>query len=374
MIALDQRLPGGLVLSGSLLYNIILNQIFIQNDNLVGVPSEGGEAEGFTDGYGFSGRQVFGTSTAGTGIGQEVLWVGGRRSDLFGPVLQVTNRDDNLTFAATVELRKNFGETLGLRAGYSVTRSADIQNLTSIDVTSNYATTPVNHHPNRPNRQRSRFDRPHKVVASAHTRILPRFGGTEVSVLYVGQSGVPYSYVYRGDVNGDGFPGPRASSLSNDLLFTPDVVSQFPSLGFGTLALWSSLYELEDCLREQQNRIMARNTCDTPWSNQVDLRIAQNIRAGGVAAELTLDVLNVLNLLDSSQGIDYVVNPVIQVADVRRFVIPFAQPSNELLARYIGATQRDRETGRQRAALPYVPAVPTSQWRAQFGVRVRMAR
>ena len=374
MIALDQRLPGGLVLSGSLLYNIVLNQIFIQNDNLVGEPSEGDEPEGFTHGYGFGVREVFGTSTTGTGIGQEELWEGGRRSDLFGPILQVTNRDDNLTYAATVELRKDFGETLGLRAGYSVTRSADIQNLTSIDVTSNYASTPVNFHPNRPIRQRSRFDRPHKVVASAHARILPRFGGTEFSVLYVGQSGVPYSYVYRGDVNGDGFPGPRASSLSNDLLHVPDVPSQFPSLGFGTLALWSSLYELEDCLQEQQNRILARNTCETPWSNQVDLRITQNVKAGGVSAELTLDVLNILNLLDSSQGIAYVVNPVVQAFEVKRFAIPFSTPPNELLARYIGATQRDRETGKLRAARPYVPGVPTSQWRAQFGVRLRLAR
>ena len=94
-------------------------------------------------------------------------------------------------------------------------------------------------------RQSSRFDRPHKVVASAHARILPRFGGTEISVLYVGQSGLPYSYVYKGDVNGDGFPGPRASSLSNDLLFIPDEPGQFPFAGFGSLAMWSTLFELE---------------------------------------------------------------------------------------------------------------------------------
>ena len=378
MVALDQRLPGGVVLSGSLLYNIVLNQIFIQNDNLVAEFSEGGEFQGFTNGFGFSVREVFGTSTSGTGRGQEQLWQGGRRSDQFGPILQVTNRDDNLTFAATFELRKDFGETLGLRAGYSVTRSADIQNLTSIDVTSNYASTPVNLHPNRPIRQSSRFDRPHKVIASAHARTPPRFGGTEISVLYVGQSGVPYSYVYKGDINGDGFPGPRASSLSNDLLFVPDVAGRLPGGSFANLVMWSSLYELEDCLKEQGNRILARNTCNTPWSNQVDLRISQNIAARGVSAELTLDLLNILNLLDSSQGIVHVVNPVVQAFEVRRVLLdPLAEapePPTALTGHYIGATQRDRETGRLRAALPYVPAVPASQWRAQFGVRLRLER
>ena len=378
MIAVDQRLPGGLVLSGSLLYNIVLNQVFIQNDNLIAEFSEGGEHEGFTNGYGFAVREVFGTSTRGTGRGQEQLWQGGRRSDEFGPVLRVTNRDDNLTYAATLELRKEFGETLGLRAGYSLTRSADIQNLTSIDVTSNYASTPVNLHPNRPHRQRSHFDRPHKVVASVHGRFLPRFGGTEISVLYVGQSGVPYSYVYKGDVNGDGFPGPRAASLSNDLLFVPDFGGRLPGGGFGNLAMWSGLYALENCLQEQANRILARNTCSTPWSNQVDVRIGQTVNGSGVSAELTLDLLNVLNLLDPSQGIVHVVNPVVQAFEVRRVLLdPLPDPPDpptELTPHYVGATQRDRETGKLGAALPYVPEVPTSQWRAQFGVRLRVAR
>ena len=379
MVALDQRLPGGMVLSGSLLYNHALNQIFIQNDNVTGQPSEGNPVEGFTHGFGFNVRQVFGSTTPGTGVGlgMEQLWQGGRRYEQFGPVLRVTNRGENFTYAATVEVRKDFGETLGLRAGYSLTRSADLQNLTSIDVTSNYASTPVNLHPNTPVRQSSRFDRPHKVVASAHARILPRLGGTEIAVLYVGQSGVPYSYVYKGDVNGDGFPGPRAASHSNDLLFIPDVPSQFPFSGFASLAMWSTLYELEDCLQKQTNRILARNTCETPWSNQVDLRFGQTVNARGFSAELTLDLLNVLNLLDSSQGIVYAVNPVVQAFEVRRYRVPFAfapDPPNPLVAYYTSSAQRDRETGKVRAALPYAPAVPASQWRAQFGVRVRMAR
>ncbi len=379
MVALDQRLPGGMVLSGSLLYNFALNQIFIENDNVLGEPAAGGPLEGFTDGFGFNVRQVFGTATPGSrrGLGTEELWEGGRRYEQFGPVLRVTNRGENFTYAATFEVRKDFGETLGLRAGYSLTRSADLQNLTSIDVTSNYASTPINLHPNTPVRQRSRFDRPHKVVASAHARILPHLGGTEISVLYVGQSGVPYSYVYRGDVNGDGFPGPRASSLSNDLLYVPDVPGRFPFAGFGTLAMWSTLYELEDCLQEQKNRILARNTCSTPWSNQVDLRVAQTVKVRGMSAELTLDLLNVLNLLDSSQGIVYAVNPVVQVFEVRRTAIPLTlppEPGNPLIAHYVGAARRDRETGRVRAALPHAPEVPTSQWRAQFGVRLRAAR
>ena len=374
MVALDQRLPGGLVASGSLIYNNALNQVFIQNDNLVVNRIVGEEDEGYSLGYGLKHRQVFGVPTPGSVLGNAVLWQGGRRSDLFGPVLQVTNRGDNFTYAATFELRKDFGETLSLRVGRSLTRAADLQHLASIDLTSNFASTPVNVHPNQPVRQASRFDRPNKWMASAHARVLPQFGGTEISVLYVGQSGAPYSYVYRGDVNGDGFPGARTASLANDLIYITDDITGFPG-SFVSTRLWRGLYDLETCLQQQTIRIMARNTCRTPWSNQIDLRVAQQVRVGGVAARVTLDLLNALNLVHSHWGLVHVVNPVVQLFEVRRYPEPGSglESIPVLRARYIGALQRERLTGRIEAALPYLPEVPTSQWRAQLGVRLTLA-
>jgi len=367
MFALDQRLPGGVVLSASWISNIARRQIFITNDNL-GPRSDAG----FTDGYGFKGRYVWGEPVEDQG---EVLFAGGRINDVFGPVLRVGNRDGNYSYAATIEMRKNFGSILDLRAGYSLTRSADLQDLLTIDVTSNYGTTPINFSPNDPVPQRSRFDRPHKVVASVQTRILPRFGGTGVSIMYVGQSGAPYSYVYEGDVNGDGFNGPRAARLANDLIYVPERPTDLPT-PFFTQIVWSSLVEQEECLQEQWNRILARNTCDTPWSHRLDLRVSQTIAAGGFSADMTLDLLNVLNLLDPSTGIVQVSNPVVQLFRVRRKNRDREDPNaniSELDAFYMGALRRDPEASGTgiSAAQPFAPEVPTSQWRAQLGWRVR---
>ncbi|MDE2986149.1 MAG: TonB-dependent receptor [Gemmatimonadota bacterium] len=359
--AVDHRLPGGVVLSASWISNLALRQILITNENLSPDPHTGGPE----DGFGFGLRNVWGTPVI---FRDEQLWVGGRISDLFGPVLRVGNRDGNYSYAATVELRKDFGNALAVRAGYSLTRSSDLQDLLSIDVTSNYATTPIGRHPNDPASQRSRFDRPHKVVASARMRLLPRFGGTEISTIYVGQSGVPYSYVYDGDVNGDGFNGPRAAGLANDLIYVPRSSRELPSL-FVSQIIWAGFLEEEECVREQWARILARNTCHTPWSHRMDLRVSQRVDVRGFKADLTLDMLNVLNFLNSSWGVVQVANPVVQLFRVRRDI-----ETGELMAQYIGALQRDRVTGKVRAARPVAPEVASSQWRAQLGMRVSLAR
>ena len=361
MFAFDQRLPGGVVLSASWLSNLALRQIFITNENLS--PETG---MGITPGFGT--RTIWGVPVEEQ---EEKLFAGGRVSDLFGPVLRVGNRDGNYSYAATIELRKDFGSVLALRAGYSLTRSGDLQDLLSIDVTSNYATTPIDLHPNDPTPQRSRFDRPHKVVASARTRLLPRFGGTGISMMYVGQSGVPYSYVYEGDVNGDGFNGPRASRLANDLIYIPAASYDLPT-NFVSQILWETLLEVEECLREQMNRILARNTCQTPWSHRLDLRVSQTIEARGFSAEMTLDMLNVLNLLNSSWGVVHIANPVVHLFRVRRPDVDLG--IDPLIARYMGALQRDRASGKVRAARPFGLEVPSSQWRAQLGVRVSLGR
>ncbi|MXW18543.1 MAG: TonB-dependent receptor [Gemmatimonadetes bacterium] len=367
MIAIDQRLPGDVVFSASWLTNLALKQIFITNDNLSSSTTWGTPEDGYTSGFGFWTRHVWGVPVEGQ---EETLWAGGRLSELFGPVLRIGNRDGNYAYAATAELRKDFGDALALRAGYSLTRSANLQDLLSIDVTSNYATTPINHNPNDPTSQRSRFDRPHKVVASARTRILPQFGGTEISAMYVGQSGVPYSYVYDGDVNGDGFNGPRASRLANDLIYIPLLVSDLPT-SFVTQLLWEDFLTREQCLQDQINRILARNTCHTPWSNRFDLRISQTVEARAFNAEVTLDMLNVLNFLNSSWGVVQVANPVVQLFRVRRESEDFGL--DPLVAQYMGALRRDR-TGRVWAARPFAPEVPTSQWRAQLGAKISLRR
>ncbi len=48
---------------------------------------------------------------------------------------------------------------------------------------------------------------------------------------------------------------------------------------------------------------MERNSCRSPWSNTLDGRFAVTLPVQRVKAEITVDVLNILNLIDRTKGV-----------------------------------------------------------------------
>ena len=313
-------------------------------------------------------------------VEREPIFIPHRRDEGFGQVIRIGDRARNFSYALSARLRKRFGDRLSVDVGYAFNRSADVRSLASLDAIQNFGFTAVERDPNNPTRQASLFDRPHRIVASATAALPQALGGGRLSLLYVGQSGRPYSYVYADDINADTYPGfGRALDLANDLIFVTEGLTDFPGgrtpvSGF----LFEQLVSREPCLEESRSRIMHRNSCRTPWSNELDLRFSQPLRLGGAEVTLTLDVLNVLNLINREWGHVQTVNPVVQLLSVKDRVHD-SDPSfggvlpvdpNPLRARYAGPLERGDEGG-IRAAVPYVPQIGASQWQAQFGVGIR---
>lgn len=365
-VGIDQRLPGGIVASGEFLTTRAIHQVALQNVNLREPVESVHPDSGYSIGYGFGGRETYGIPTA-TGFDP------GRVSEEFGPVIRVTNDDRNFAWAASLELRKRFGDRFGLTAGYAHNRTGDTQSLLTSDVVANHGLNPVEGDPNRPQVRPALFDRPHKVVLSAWGRFFEDLGGTRVGLFYVGQSGRPYSYVYAGDVNGDGLPGEgRARERFNDLIYVPDDVVDSPSMSLGSLFAFHSLIGLDDCLTRAQASVLARNACRSPWSNRLDLRVTQEMALGGTGIEVNLDVLNLLNALDSDWGRVETTTRAVQVLALDGRGDPAGlegKGANPLVSNYRGPI-RTTEEGSFAAELPHVPGVPDSQWQAQLGVRV----
>ena len=369
-LALDRELPWGIVATVEALYTRALNQVALEDLNLGALTADPEDAAALLPGLG--ARELFGTPLLiPTRFGP---FMAGRRWPEYGHVIRVGNRSRNAALAVVAELQRRFADRLDVRLGYTYTQGVDVRGLQFESATLNYGLTPIRRDPARPEPRPSSFARPHRVVGSVWARLLEWGDGLDVTVFYVGQSGLPYSYAYASDLNGDGFPGPGAlEEAYNDLFFVPSLLTQVPGGAFAAQAMVFQLVARDPCLTAAKNFILSRNECRTPWSNRLDLRLSQGIPVGGGTVRIVADLMNVLNLLDPEWGLVHVVPPVVPIYEIsRRSACPglTCSSDNPLIGTYVGPRERDPETGLSRAALPYIPAFPESVWRAQLGVRV----
>jgi hypothetical protein len=365
----DRELPWGVIATVDALYTRALHQVALEDLNLGAMtPGPITPERGFARGVGT--RPIFGSPRLIPdrfgALEPEPQWPG------YGRVIRIGNRSRNASLSVATELQRRFSDRLDFRLAYTYTRALDTRSLLHQDAVLNYGLTPTRGDPARPEPRLSVFDRPHRVMGTVWSRIAPWGEGLDAALVYVGQSGLPYSYVYETDVNGDGFPGPGAAAEAyNDLLHVPmnssDLVTDIASM---TMLL--RLAALEPCLSEARGAIVARNACRAPWSNRLDVRLSQGLGLGNGRVRVTADVLNVLNLLNQDWGLVHIAPPVVPVFRLdQRTACPGVQCSisNDVLGYYTGPRRRDPESGRMVADRPYVLSYPDSHWRAQLGVR-----
>jgi outer membrane receptor for ferrienterochelin and colicin len=232
-----------------------------------------------------------------------------------GDVIDITNTDQGYAYNLTAQVQRPFRAGWDLSLAYTFSRAMDVNPLTSSQAISNWRFNLTENDPNNPGLRRSDFDVPHRVLATTSYRLgLLRRAPTDLSLVYVGQSGQPFSVRYSDDINFDG-------SFGNDLLFVPAEQSQIrfepvraprtrnatdPGQAITPDQSWQNLnafIEGVDCLRENRGQIISRNACRQPWSNRLDLRLAQNLSPiRSQNAQITVDILNVGNLLNQDWG------------------------------------------------------------------------
>ncbi len=361
-VGLDRRV-GDATLSAGILFNRAFNQLVLEELNL-GTPSQVGPVRE----YGGVFRNYYGEPVE---RGFEPV----RADPDFGQVLFASNESEDWAAAFTVEAQGSF-RGLDLRTGYTFSASRDRMSLVATDMISNFGftgvETAINVQPLRP----SNFDRPHKVVASVSAQPLGE-RGPRVSVLYLGQSGAPFAYVYGGDVNGDGYPGfGPAFERTNDLFFVPEPPGIL-QMGAASQTLLATALESFDCLSDNVESYIARNSCRSPWQNSLDVRLSQIVPSALGRLRVDLDFVNFLNLVNPNWGRVETVRPVVPLIDlVERQEAPPDRGSGApvippVIHRWSGASFQGADGG----LIPVEPwtAVPNrSQWQVQLGVRVEV--
>ncbi|MGQ0537336.1 MAG: carboxypeptidase regulatory-like domain-containing protein [Gemmatimonadaceae bacterium] len=294
-LAVDQQLPWGLLGTLEMIYGKDLNAIYMRNADLVA------PRRTLPDGRPFYG-----------GAGNNEL-----NADFGAGIYVIDNTDEGYNFNVTGQLRKTLGAT-DLSAGYSYTQAKN--NLKSTEIASVlWQNQPVQGDPNNPELSHSEFGQQHRIVGSAsYTKSWSPSLRTQVGLFaevsqgnrFGGAGGNRYSFIYSGDVNGDGAGG-------NDLIYIPrsqgEINLETYTEGGRTFTAqdqWNRLnafIEQDKYLRDHRGEIAERFGALNPWYTNLDLRVLQDFAmpSGGTrhAFQLSIDVLNVGNLINSDWGV-----------------------------------------------------------------------
>ncbi|MGV3711191.1 MAG: TonB-dependent receptor [Gemmatimonas sp.] len=310
-LGFDHRFDNGFVATLEGLYTRSQNNAFYQN---LALDHKALNALPVAERTGVNGRLLYGTLSA-TGATPRTY---GTRTQ----VLDVTNASGDYTFNITGQIQKSFTANFDMSASYTYQQSRDVVSITSSTAGSNFRfQRDVAGDILAKNVSRSKYDQPHRIVATGSYR-LPTF--TDISFIYNGSSGAPFDFTYGnagqsstgplGDLNGDG-------QTANDLMYVPtnatlqsEILFQNYNSTNATLKAASDAQAVafekfiseNECLNSQRGRIMERNSCRNPWTNRIDISIAQSLgKVGGRMfqnVQLRLDVINFTNLLNKNWG------------------------------------------------------------------------
>ena len=288
-IGYDRRLPWNLVATLEAMYTRSLYNFYYQNIGLTPNPI----------GTDRNGRVLYGDITSATSVIVPVRAAAG-----LGDVIALSNtKTHDYSYSYTAQILKRFSNNFEGQAAYTYGRSYDVWDLTSSIAFSNWQFG--RSYAGRQDAQDlypSKWDAPHRFVASGQYTLPTKTG---VSLTWIGESGVPYEYVYGSDMNGD-------NSSANDLVYVPTNAHDTTQIRFqqnGNLTPAMQADSLENfigghpCLASQRGTIMKRNSCRSPWDKVVNMSVRQTLpEVQGKNFILQLDIFNFLNLLNKNWG------------------------------------------------------------------------
>ncbi len=359
-LAVDQQLPFGFVGTLEGIYSKELNAPYIQDINL-------GPALGKLTG---DGRDRFPTRNV-NGLPER------RRFPEYTNVFYLTNTKRGYQYNLTAQLERKIGADWFASLAYTYGQSKDISSMNATISSTNYRNNATFNNPNLPPLTYSDWNLDHRIVGTASYRIkYLKSLATTVSLFYNGQSGLPYTYRYNVDVNGDGNP-------INDLMYVPrdqnDIVllptnaadTRTPAQIYTAL---NAFIEQDPYLSTRRGQVAERNAARTPWSHVVDLRLLQDIglTIGGRVhtLQLSLDMLNFTNFLSQNWGL-------VRLPSVTTATLPATLSGSILAYRGLQTPASATSNGDGRPTYSFTPIAAgsfvndplQSRWRAQVGAR-----
>ncbi len=315
-LAVDTKLPGGIVGTLEGIYNRDLIVAYGQNYNLV-EPTKLNVA-GYAD-----NRDIYPNATNAkfyhplTTAGQAVNTGNTAGTGAFNPIV-LSNGHKGYYWSVTAKLDKQFSNGLFASLAYVRSDARVMFDGSGDQLINTWSGTPVVNNANNPELSYANYVVPDRIVASlSYKKEYINHLATQVSFFYSGSSQGRFSYIYGGDLNRDG--------QNNDLLYIPKDASEITfaplTIGTGTAAVTYTPQQQSDrffqyvdqdpYLSKHKGEYAERNGALMPWRHQVDFRFAQDlfVMAGKRnTLQFTLDIFNFGNFLNKNWGVYQIVN------------------------------------------------------------------
>jgi hypothetical protein len=297
-----------------------------------------------------------------------------RVTSAYTDVLELENTTQGYNYSFTAEVNKPRSHGWAGKVSYTYARSYTISDGTSSVALSNWRYAYSTNGLNNLDLTRSNFDMGSRVVGyiSKQFKYAHDHLGTTIDLIYTGQSGLPFSYLYTKGVLGDDVTGGN-NGVANTLVYLPktaaeanfvDIKNSNGTVKTSAAQQWTDFTNFARAnkyLNDHLGHDAIRNGDRTPWENHFDIRIAENIFAGVHRLDIMFDILNVGNLIDKNSGWNYYVTN----QSLNLFTVT-SNPGVANPTQQFDITKMNLIKGVYR---PYVAADLPSRWRGQLGLR-----
>ncbi|OLE83249.1 MAG: hypothetical protein AUF76_06995 [Acidobacteria bacterium 13_1_20CM_2_65_9] len=305
-IAVDRKLPWGLVGTGEFIYNRNVNGMLYINANL---PPAQSAYTGVDNRPRWAATTAFPACAATGQAGPCVTRLNNAVGNQIIQNIVLTNENVGRNWTIATSVSKQMTRGFTIKGGYSHSESRNVNDPGSIAAGS-WTSNAIFTDPNNPPLSFSQYSPGHRYfIATSYTKQYFNLGATTIAAFFDAHTNGNNSYIFSADANGD--------TAANDLIYIPRDTSETNFVGFTaggktfTAADQATAFEAyiqqDDYLRNHRGQYAERYALFYPIVKRLDLSLTQDVfhSIGGRrhSGQIRLDINNFGNLLNHNWGV-----------------------------------------------------------------------
>jgi len=212
----------------------------------------------------------------------------------------LTNTSKGWGWTGNITVMAEPAKNVNIMAAYTHTESKEISGMPGSDANSAWTNVPSINGPNNSGLMRSQYVTPNRVVASINWRVhLNKKTSSNFSLFYSGYSSSGSSFMYSNDMNGDG--------VTNDLIYIPKTKDEIKFTSAEDADAFWKFVNQDPYLKKHKGEYAEAYSARAPWVHRFDFRWSRDffVKIGKTknTLQLSLDILNIGNLLNSKWGV-----------------------------------------------------------------------